>query len=415
MALSSAYAPVISVQVGDENPETGAVQVTSDKLGLEAFEGLSPSTLPLSGAASIALARKASMVYTTTELRNANILGNQVYFLTEVDREGFWYYDLADTTSQDNTGTVVVAFNGKRYKRHHFGTILSAWFEQNDSGFQAFLDASENKTGIINKSIELTTTITLRSGNIEQLNGVVVTTGANGTGFSANGIKLKLRTTEWKAKNSLTSTLLNIQGSSEVEFHDCKITDWVKTCLNIVNSRVYIQKLELIGVGMTYNPDGKAFVTNNMQNSFINSLYIYSYGERALDCTGGQNVSFSDVQITDQNGTKPIYITNTNNYKFDKGLVGHSSLVNSATLSNNRSLKFNNFLFTSHIDIDNPNINTLFTGCNFLKTYRDPQYDEFNFTDVIFANVFYHTMNQDGGSDPNPSNDAVTSDQGFSL
>ncbi len=41
---------------------------------------------------------------------------------------GFFYYDVADTTSVDNGGTIIVAGNGKRWKRVYSGAVNVKWF-----------------------------------------------------------------------------------------------------------------------------------------------------------------------------------------------------------------------------------------------------------------------------------------------
>jgi hypothetical protein len=41
---------------------------------------------------------------------------------------GQWFYDATDTTSADNTGTILVSTNGKRYKRPHDSDLSVRWF-----------------------------------------------------------------------------------------------------------------------------------------------------------------------------------------------------------------------------------------------------------------------------------------------
>lgn len=45
------------------------------------------------------------------------VLPNTNFYTTDLGQEGNWYYDAADTTSVDNTGTVLVTADGKRIKR----------------------------------------------------------------------------------------------------------------------------------------------------------------------------------------------------------------------------------------------------------------------------------------------------------
>lgn len=81
------------------------------------------STLPngvtyqkgITGNAEVASTR---MFRTLSELRSFTQPATGVqYYLSEKGREGYWYYDPADNSTTDNSGTVVVATGGKRLKR----------------------------------------------------------------------------------------------------------------------------------------------------------------------------------------------------------------------------------------------------------------------------------------------------------
>lgn len=56
------------------------------------------------------------LIATISELRSM-IQPDPLYFVTDPDQEGFFYYDSVDTTSPDNTGIVVVSGSGARFKR----------------------------------------------------------------------------------------------------------------------------------------------------------------------------------------------------------------------------------------------------------------------------------------------------------
>jgi len=59
---------------------------------------------------------------------------------------GQWYYDSADTTSADNTGTIVVSTSGARFKRIYNDSVNVEWFgattssSDNTAAFQAAID-----------------------------------------------------------------------------------------------------------------------------------------------------------------------------------------------------------------------------------------------------------------------------------
>jgi len=53
--------------------------------------------------------------------------GNNFY-TTDLGQEGNWYYDASDTTSADNTGTILVTADGKRIKRVYSGAVNVSWY-----------------------------------------------------------------------------------------------------------------------------------------------------------------------------------------------------------------------------------------------------------------------------------------------
>lgn len=69
------------------------------------------------------------------------------YFRT-IDRgqQGNWYYDINDLSSIDNTGTVIVSSDGKRFKRIYSNSLNVSWFGAIGDGI---IDDAEN----INKTI----------------------------------------------------------------------------------------------------------------------------------------------------------------------------------------------------------------------------------------------------------------------
>ena len=55
-------------------------------------------------------------------------LPNNYFYTTDTGQEGNWYYDSTDTTTADNTGTVLVTADGKRIKRIYTDEINVKWF-----------------------------------------------------------------------------------------------------------------------------------------------------------------------------------------------------------------------------------------------------------------------------------------------
>lgn len=67
---------------------------------------------------------------TLASLRETVPVEGRNYFLFEIGKEGYWRYDPTDTTSADNTGTIVVTGGGKRLKRviPGGGAYAPEWF-----------------------------------------------------------------------------------------------------------------------------------------------------------------------------------------------------------------------------------------------------------------------------------------------
>lgn len=51
-----------------------------------------------------------------------------IYYTTDPGQEGEWKYDASDTTSADNTGTILVSSTGMRFKRLYDGAVNVKWF-----------------------------------------------------------------------------------------------------------------------------------------------------------------------------------------------------------------------------------------------------------------------------------------------
>lgn len=58
----------------------------------------------------------------------SGVLSNNYFYTTDIGQEGNWYYDSSDTTTADNTGTVLVTSDGKRIKRIYQGAVNVSWY-----------------------------------------------------------------------------------------------------------------------------------------------------------------------------------------------------------------------------------------------------------------------------------------------
>ncbi|MDD9270472.1 right-handed parallel beta-helix repeat-containing protein [Paenibacillus sp. GCM10023248] len=75
---------------------------------------------------------------------SADQLPDAAYYVTDAGKEGFYLLDMADTTSVDNTGTVVVTTQGRRFKRVYGETIVLSWFGAVGDGTTVETQALQN-------------------------------------------------------------------------------------------------------------------------------------------------------------------------------------------------------------------------------------------------------------------------------
>lgn len=105
------------------------------------------------------------------------------YFVAGDGGHGTYYFDLSDTTSADNGGTVIVATDGGRWKLVHDGTVNALQFGAYNDGvtatstqLNAALAASGVKNVILNAGSYLITTTLLMNTAYSTLSGVGVAT-----------------------------------------------------------------------------------------------------------------------------------------------------------------------------------------------------------------------------------------------
>lgn len=90
---------------------------TKTDLGLDKVDNTPDTQKPISELQKQALDKKTEVVETLAALRAVTAEPGKIYYLAQQGIEGSWFVHTADTTSPDNTGTCVIAANGRRLKR----------------------------------------------------------------------------------------------------------------------------------------------------------------------------------------------------------------------------------------------------------------------------------------------------------
>jgi len=112
---------------------------------------------------------------TIAEIRAlTGILPNNYFYTTDLGREGNWYYDASDTTSADNTGTILVTADGKRIKRIYKDAEIVSWFDSPNNStdlalFNKIIAASTTKKIIFDKG-----TFNLQTSNANLVSGLTL-------------------------------------------------------------------------------------------------------------------------------------------------------------------------------------------------------------------------------------------------
>lgn len=210
-------------------------------------------------------------------------------------------YDSTDTTSADNTGTILVTSSGARYKIAEREVYELAWFDNTDAGFQAFLTACDSRIGIINRSQTLTTTMNVGSTRLIQRRGTQITTSA-AIGFRSNLKKLATFDDLVFRTTSTTSNtcLWELDGTWNFTFRGCEFTaststpDFIRIKSGLYGGSLYWGnyytkfvdcKFELGRYGFTGGGNNSSisyFTTLTVQNCWHTSpvsMVNLSYGE----------------------------------------------------------------------------------------------------------------------------------------
>ncbi|MBA2937635.1 right-handed parallel beta-helix repeat-containing protein [Paenibacillus sp. CGMCC 1.16610] len=177
------------------------------------------------------------------------------YYVTNEMQEGFFRYDPNDTTSVDNTGTVLVSSNGKRFKRIYGDTLMASWF-------------GTKGDGVTNDTLSLQTALNTASGH-------------------------KLFIPKQRAGYYLTGQLF-IPSQIAIEFEPGTVIQAVDTLSKV--GPVYERLIRIKTVKDVYiNGNGSTLRMNKA---------AYTTGEQAhiFDISGSENIVIENINANDSGG-----------------------------------------------------------------------------------------------------------------
>lgn len=123
----------VAASVGGSDITSGVLEVTLILNTFKTFDGTDiASKADISYVdegleAKLDLTKKP-IVTTVAGLRAITAPATDVMYQTTDNGGGQWFHDASDSTSTDNTGTVIVTSGGKRFKRIYSGSINVKWF-----------------------------------------------------------------------------------------------------------------------------------------------------------------------------------------------------------------------------------------------------------------------------------------------
>lgn len=240
-------------------------------------------------------------------------------FITDIGKEGYWYYDALDASSGDNTGTILVTSSGARYKRALTGPYRPQWFG-------AVADDNVNDDSAIQTCLNLGTTY-LTKGTYLISNNLLVPSNRKIFGDGTSSI-LKVNADNIKVFNlySNSSSLENIsimdlqidgggQTSSLSSGKKFAYGVYISKATNIIIERILVNKCGVINNSSVKDDNGYGGygIVVESRNGPVSNISINQC--KVTNIAGGGNVVGDGIYIAGYssdslNVPRNIYVTN---------------------------------------------------------------------------------------------------------
>lgn len=260
------------------------------------------------------------------------------FYTTDLGQEGNWYYDSTDTTTADNTGTVLVTADGKRIKRIYSNILFTEWFGAVGNGIandgtaiQNTINASvygneiqfyTNKT-YLSSALTLKSGVSLKGGSVSGIDHTVTNPKLIYSGTTGDFLTLVFgASSPYSPAKGLKISNLTIDGNNTTG-----------ALIKLSTFRSLIENCNLSNASkIIYYPNTTGWIGENRikgNNIFSFTDAIYSEGTFGLDGHIEDNFIF--------NGTRGIFLADASGWDISTnhlyGITGVNIEVSGALYS----------------------------------------------------------------------------------
>ena len=323
-------------------------------------------------------------------------LPNASFYTTDLGKEGHWYYDSTDTTSADNTGTVLVTSDGKRIRRVVGNFLKLKWFGAVGDGVTdetSILQNAINESSVNRVKLVLDKSKTYITGTLVPKNNLFIDLNGSTLKLKANTNNLLFNGEEASGNNfsvvngTLDGNKVNnqidfnksgggiwLRSWDYVRFENLQMNNFFRAVLFIsVNNYLVVKNVEVNDCGLSnafgrYSYGLETELCNNMVVENLSITNMYGYGVHFLNTVNAKadGLFFNNMNRLGES----IAITTTNSNLLDISNVkvynvdGDNIEINSTKNSNFKNIEIDSsgdiaLLFGDHFvtGVSNENIN----------------------------------------------------------